>query len=125
MDNFSETIWLGISAKDMGNPLDKDMNPLVFSDGTDFDESGYAYEWDDQEPNYLNNGDFKCTKLKINGKMGTVPCEEVAFNVLCMIEECEEASSESARSRVNLSVFAVFILCSIFKTFSALVGPAF
>ena len=85
--------------------------------------------WDEKNPNYNNGvGNFKCVYLRKNGKMASDVCDSelILGNALCRTEEdCEDASSKSERSRVNLSVLAVFILCSIFKTFSALVGPAF
>jgi len=117
-----KAIWLGISSKNMKSPLDKSTNGLIFSDGTDFDNRGFPYEWDVQEPDYTSGGVFKCVKLKPSGKMGT-DRETAEQFALCRIEEeCEDASSESERSRANLSVFALFMACGVFKTFFLLVG---
>ena len=93
-------------------------NPFAFSDGTEIDESSFVWNWDENEPNYNNGvGDYKCAYLRQNGKMAADKCE-VSNAALCRIEEkCEDASSKSERSRAKLPVFAVFILCSIFKTF--------
>ena len=40
-------------------------------------------------------------------------------------EDENSANSESDRSRANLPVFALFMACSVFKTFYALVGIVF
>jgi len=114
----SSLMWLGITAKNMEEAAHETNNPFAFSDGTEIDESSFVWNWDENEPNYNNGvGDYKCAYLRQNGKMAADKCE-VSNAALCRIEEkCEDASSKSERSRAKLPVFAVFILCSIFKTF--------
>ena len=93
-------------------------NPFAFSDGTEIDESSFVWNWDENEPDFNDGkGDLKCVYL-MQDKMATDKCETAKYSALCRIEEkCEDASSKSERSRAKLPVFAVFILCSIFKTF--------
>ena len=102
-------------------------NPFAFSDGTEIEESSFVWNWDESEPDYNDGkGDYKCVYLNGKGKMKADECERANAYALCRIEEdCVDASSESVRSRAKLPVFAVFVLFSIFNTFSALVGPAF
>ena len=62
--------------------------------------------------------------------METFNCDGVgvAFGLCKTYEKCKDensASSESERSRANLPVFALFLACSVFKTFYALVGIVF
>ena len=132
IDKFRETnqnnlIWIGINPKDMESPAHATDNPFAFSDGTEVDGSSFVWKWDDDEPFFnWGAGDLKCVYLKKSGKMACDQCHVVETYALCRIEEdCVDATSESERSRANLSVLAVFVLCGIFKTFSALVGPAF
>ena len=108
----------------MEEPLEQYSNEHAFSDGTPFSDHGFLYEWDILQPDYTNQGAFKCAKLKSNGKIASDQCDS-ELNALCKIEECEDASSESERSRVKLSVFALFMACSVLKTFFALDRPAF
>jgi len=118
----SSQTWLGITAKNVENAAHETNNPFAFSDGTEIDESSFVWSWGEYEPDYNDGqGNLKCVYLNTqNEQMATDECDgELAeYHALCRIEEdCVDASSESERSRANLSVLAVFILCGIFKTF--------
>ena len=117
-------MWLGITAKNMDEAAHETNNPFAFSDGTEIDESSFVWSWGESEPDYNNGvGDYKCVYVNPqNGKMATDKCdsEVVKYRALCRIEgDCVDASSESERFRANLPVLAVFVWCSIFKTFTA------
>jgi len=121
----NNNIALGITAKDLDKQLNENDNNFVFSDGTNFDEGGFAFQWGDDQPTYGVGGAFRCAFVNKDGKLENIHCGYDA-HALCYIEECEEASSGSERSlSANLPVFALFTAASVFKTFFALVGPSF
>jgi len=115
----SSLMWLGINSKNMKEAAHPTNNPFAFSDGTEIDGSSFVWGWDEREPNYNNGqGNLKCVYLRQKGKIAADECERSLCHALCRTEEdCEDTSSKSERSRINLSVIAAFILCSIFKTF--------
>ena len=62
--------------------------------------------------------------------MGSMQCVggDSGYGLCKKFENCEDensANSESERSRANFPVFALFMACSVFKTFYALVGIDF
>ena len=109
----------------MNKPLTENDNDFAYSDGTDFDVSSFAYKWIDNDPDYdYDGGKYKCVYLRGDGKITNYECVRLTGNALCFVEE-DCANSDSERSRLNLPVFALFMAGSVFKTFFALVGPAF
>ena len=105
-------------------PLAENDNDFTFSDGTDFDESGFAFQWEDKKPSYDDaGGENKCVYLTSDGELTNVYCNNDG-HALCAVG-CEDASSESERSRASLPVFALITAGYFFKTFFALVGPSF
>ena len=118
---------LGITAKDMDKQLNENDNHFVFSDGSDFDVSSFAWQWGDDGPSFNAGGEYKCAYLSGDGKMSNYLCDEIMGNALCYLEEkCEDASSESGRSSsVNFAIFALFTTGSFFDTFFVLIGPSF
>jgi len=115
-------IWLGITVVDINQPADVNTNKFAFSDGTDPSSDLSFVPWSKGEPDYGSNGAFRCAMIDTSGKMVASLCSKDALG-LCKTYECEdEANSESERSRANLPVFALFMACSVFKTFYALVG---
>jgi len=137
---FRETdtnlIWLGIAVEDINEAPHETNNPFKFSDGTDVDDSNFIYKWEKNtmagnHPVYKD--EWRCTILAQSREtevMATFNCDGVgvAFGLCKIYEKCKDensASSESERSRANLPVFALFLACSVFKTFYALVGIVF
>ena len=129
-------IWLGITVEDINQPSDESTNSFVFSDGTKFDDSNFVFRWMADtmaggHPNYSDK-DIRCTIVKDESgevMMSTFCSGGANAHGLCKTyEKCEDensANSESERSRANLPVFALFMACSVFKTFYALVGIDF
>ena len=129
-------IWLGITVENMNENPHETKNPFVFSDGSDSDDSDYMFKWekDGGEPDYDNKNN-KCSVIFYDAgsdKMASKSCGDSKDTYgLCKIYEgpCERESegenSESERSRANLPIFALFMACSVFKSFCALVGIGF
>ena len=131
-NNQNSNIWVGITVDDINQPSDKNANYFAFSDGSVFDDTNFVFKWyvvmGTDQPDYSNT-DRRCSvinKVKNDEKMGVSYCGGGASGYgLCTYKKCEDenlANSESERSRANLPVFALFMACSVFKTFYALVG---
>jgi len=116
-----DSIWLGISARNMDQELSEADNPFSFSDGTKVDDSDFnmLLKWQCKRPQYLEPS-YKCAYIYSNGKLSHYECSLEAF-ALCTVA-CEDASSGSELSRANSSVFALFAAASVLKAFYALVG---
>jgi len=111
------SIWLGITLQDINQPADVNTNKFIFSDGSDPSSDLSFVSWKDSQPSYGSGGTFnKCIMINKNDEMQANMCSEDALG-LCKTYECE--NSESERSRANLPVFALFMACSLFKTFYA------
>jgi len=144
-DTFRENnlggIWLKIAVTDLNKPSSK-TNPFIFSDGTefDFDDSGFAFDVNDGEPNYAYDGIFKCLKFHGSGKLVSKDCRTLSYGLCKKYEKCEDededesedenededsANSEFEPFRTNFPVFALFMACSVFKILYALVGIGF
>ena len=127
-------IYLGITVDDIFQDSDKNTNHFVFSDGTKFDDTDFAFKWSTVEmevqPNYKDKS-YKCTMIykdKNAEVMVSNTCDGSVYGLCKTYQECEDensANSDSERSRANLPVFALFMACSAFKTFYALVGNDF
>ena len=133
-DNESTNIYLGITVDDIFKASDKKTNSFVFSDGTKFDDTDFAFKWSTAEmvvqPNYSDKSN-RCTMIYKLLNAEVMVSDYCSYNIygLCKTyQECEDensANSDSERSRANLPVFALFMACSAFKTFYALVGNDF
>jgi len=143
-DNENKNVWLGIAVDDITQPSDKNSNYFVLSDESEFDDTNFAFKWKKNDmgvdhPDYSNTK-RRCSVLydKYN-KMSSVECSDTGYG-LCVYEKCEKenedenedetegensANSQSENSRANLQLFALFMACSVFKTFYALVGMDF
>jgi len=113
------SVWIGSTVEDFDQPADANTNKFIFSDGTDSCSDLSFVKWKEGEPAYDYAGIHKCvmiTKMNTNDKMWADMCSATALG-LCKTYECE--NSESERSRANLPVFALFMACSLFKTFYA------
>jgi len=125
-ENNNNHIALGITAKDVNRPINENDNHFAFSDGTDFDEGAFAFQWGDDLPSYGGGGEYKCAYLNKDGKLANAYCGYDGHALCAVEEECEDASSGSERSlSANLPVFALFTVGSVIKTFFALVGLSF
>jgi len=146
-DNQWKVIWLEVTIKNIDQPSDENNNYFVFSDGSKFDDTDFAYKWEKNDmgvdhPDYTNT-EIRCSYIYQNNNMKSCSCGGFAGHGLCAIyqkcgseddnkdetgdetEDESSASSGSELSRANLSVFALFMACSVFKTFYALVGVFF
>ena len=128
-------IYLGITVDDILQASDKSTNPFVFSDGTKFDDTDFAFKWTtnregQDHPDYSDTSN-RCSMIikRENAEvMVSSYCQYNLYGLCKTYQECEDensANSESERSRANLPVFALFMACSVFKTFYALDGPDF
>jgi len=125
-DNKYMMIYLGITVGDIFQDSDKNTNHFVFSDGTKFDDTDFAFKWSTVEmevqPNYKDKS-YKCTMIykdKNAEVMVSNTCDGSVYGLCKTYQECEDensANSDSERSRANLPVFALFMACSVFKTF--------
>ena len=114
-------IFLGITFRDINNKPDSVTNRFVLSDGTDFDDTDYLYQWGDGKPGYTTFE--KCAYLGNDGKIVDVYCRTEG-KALCAVEStCPSSGSE--RSRANLPIFALFVAGSVFNAFHALAGLYF
>jgi len=118
----SNAVWIGITVVDTNQPADKNTNKFAFSDGTDPSSDLSFLSWNSNEPDYGDNGIYRCALINSDNEMASNTCDKTMFG-LCKTYECE--NSESERSRANLPVFALLMACSVFKTFFALVGIVF
>ena len=111
----------------MGELSHEANNPFVFSDGTDVDDSNFMYKWSQDEP-YDDSFNYKCSIIYNDGTdelINSENCGESAHGLCKTYEKCNSVNSESEQSRANFPVFALFMACSVFKTFYALVGSVF
>ena len=108
-------IYLGITVEDREKIPDFTDNPHVFSDGTDFNDDGFLYEWNDGFPTYGSND--RCVALDKSLQMFTGRCDGYG-KALCYVA-CPSSASE--RFRANLPIFALFAAFSAFCALAALV----
>ena len=131
-DNKYTMIYLGITVGDILQDSDKNTNHFVFSDGTKFDDTDFAFKWREgpDHPDYSDTSN-RCSMLykPLNADvMVSSNCDRKVYGLCKTYQDCEDensANSESERSRANLPVFALFMACSVFKTFYALFGLFF
>jgi len=128
-------IWLGITVADVNEPPNELSNDFVFSDGSDFDDTDFVFKWlkgMESEPDYSKTKN-RCSTTYFAGKeetMASYECDinEGAYGMCKIYEQCEGENSASTKfelSRANLLVFALFMACSVLKTFYGLVGMVF
>ena len=114
-------MFLGISVKEPEQTPNKDTNPFVFSDGTnfDFDDKNFVYQFSSGEPTYDDG--FKCAFVASNGELYETDCS-LTGKTICFID-CPSSGSESFRE--NFPLFAFFVAGSVFNAFYALTGLDF
>jgi len=117
----STELYLGITVKEPEQPPNKDTNPFVFSDGTNFDidNKNFVYPWASGVPSY--NDIYKCAYVDTDKKIWDNNCDSTG-KALCFIV-CPSSGSES--SRKNFPLFALFVAGSVFNAFYALAGLDF
>jgi len=120
IENQYSLIYLGISVKEPDQTPNRDTNPFVFSDGTnfDFDDKNFVYQFTAGEPSYYD--DYKCAYVN-SGELSENECS-LTGKAICFID-CPNSGSE--RSRINFPLFALFVAGSVFNVFYALAGLDF
>ena len=118
-DAGASKIFLGITSKNPEQNPDENDNPFVFSDGENFDDGDFPYDWAKNRPMHAMG--LNCVYLYYDGKLYEAECKEEQI-ALCYVGCPKPAGSASELSRANLPLFALF---AVFNAFHALAGLAF
>ena len=103
-------IFLGITSKNPKQNPDENDNPFVFSDGENFDEGEFPYDWAKNFPRY--DQEFNCVMLYQNYALYEDKCG-VESSALCYVACPKPAGSASELSRANLPLFALYALAAL------------
>ena len=108
-DTGATQIFLGITSKKPEQNPDENDNPFVFSDGENFNDEEFPYDWG-ENPMYAK--EHNCVSLYNSNKLYEDRCGEES-SALCYVACPKPAGSASELSRANLPLFALYALAAL------------
>ena len=111
-DAGDQSIFLGITSKNPEQNPDENDNPFVFSsNGENFDDGDFPYDWADRRPFHAIGKN--CVYLFYDGNLYEDKCGAES-SALCYVG-CPKPAQGSASelSRANLPLFALYALAAL------------
>jgi len=108
-DTGATQIFLGITSKYPEQNPDENDNPFVFSDGENFNDEEFPYDWGEK---LMYAKEYNCVSLYKSNKLYEDKCDKES-SALCYVACPIPAGSASELSRANLPLFALFALAAL------------